>query len=139
MNFVFPFKKHWLRRGHAKENGQSCVRRVTYDRRALCTVVALTLSGKIYKRHFEGAIRSDQVLETLKHLQRHIHGPIILIWGRACIHTSKQVQGYLSEHPEIHVDYYQLTHLNSIQKNIVTATSNHTSEMLDPLIKTKSA
>jgi len=66
--------------------------------------VALTLSGKIYKLHFEGSIHSEQIIETLKHLQRHVPGKIILIWDRARIHTSKKVQDYLSKHPEIYVE-----------------------------------
>ena len=66
--------------------------------------MALTLSGKIYKLHFEGSIHSEQIIETLKHLQRHVPGKIILIWDRARIHTSKKVQDYLSKHPEIYVE-----------------------------------
>ncbi len=101
--FGFSFQEAlattWARKGK-----RPVLRRVTYDRRALSTAVALSLSGKIYKRHFEGAIRSEQIIETLKHLQRHMPGQIILIWDRARIHTSKKVQDYLSEHPEIHVE-----------------------------------
>jgi len=65
--------------------------------------VALTLSGRIYKRHFEGSIHSEQTIETLKHLQRYVPDKIILIWDRASVHISKKVQDYLSQHPEIHV------------------------------------
>jgi transposase len=101
--FGFSFQEAlattWARKGK-----RPILRRVTYDRRALSTAVALTFSGKIYKCHFEGAIRSEQIIETLKHLHRHVPGQIILIWDRARIHTSKKVQGYLSEHPEIHVE-----------------------------------
>lgn len=63
--------------------------------------MALTLSGRIYKRHFEGSIKSEQVIEALQHLQRHVPGKIILIWDRARIHLSRKVQSYLSNHPEI--------------------------------------
>ena len=66
--------------------------------------MALTLSGRIYKRHFDGAIKSEQVIETLQHLQRHVPGKIILIWDRARIHISKKVRTYLSSHPEIDVE-----------------------------------
>lgn len=79
-------------------------RRVTLDRRALSTAVALTLSGKIYKRTFNGSIKSEQIIETLQHLQRQIPGKIILIWDRARIHISKKVRAYLSDHPEIEVE-----------------------------------
>lgn len=77
------------------------LRRITADRRALSTAVALTLSGRIYKRHFEGAIHSEQILEALRHLQRHLPGKIILIWDRARIHGSQKTQAYLCNHPEI--------------------------------------
>ena len=79
-------------------------RRVTSDRRALSTAVALTLSGRIYKRTFNGSIKSEQIIETLQHLQRQIPGKIILIWDRARIHSSKKVRAYLSDHPEIEVE-----------------------------------
>jgi transposase len=77
--------------------------RVTSDRRALSTAVALTLSGRIYKRHFNGSIKSEQIIEALQHLLRHVPGKIILIWDRARIHTSKKILTYLSDYPEIDV------------------------------------
>jgi transposase len=89
----------WARKGK-----RPIFRRVTYDRRALSTAVALTLSGKIYKRHFYGSIKSEQIIEALQHLRRHVPGKIILIWDRARIHTSKKVQSYLSGHTEIEVE-----------------------------------
>jgi transposase len=89
----------WARKGK-----RPVFRRVTSDRRALSTAVALTLSGRIYKRHFDGSIKSGQIIEALKHLQRHVPGKIILIWDRARIHTSKKVRTYLADHPEIVVE-----------------------------------
>lgn len=80
-------------------------RRVTSDRRALSTAVALTLSGRIYKRHFNGSIKSEQIIEALQHLQRQLPGKIILIWDRARIHISKKVRTHLSDHPEIEVEF----------------------------------
>lgn len=62
------------------------------------------MSGKIYKRHFEGSIRSDQVIATLEHLQQHVPGKIILIWDRARTHKSKKTRTFLATHPEIHVE-----------------------------------
>jgi transposase len=90
----------WARKGK-----RPVFRRVTSDRRALSTAVALTLSGRIYKRHFIGSIKSEQIIESLHHLQRHVPGKIILIWDRARIHTSKKVRTYLSDHPEIEVEF----------------------------------
>jgi transposase len=67
--------------------------------------VALTLSGRIYKRHFDGSIKSEQIIEALQHLQRQVPGKLILIWDRARIHIRKKVRTYLSDHPEIHVEF----------------------------------
>jgi hypothetical protein len=87
--FGFSFQERlartWVRKGK-----RPVFKRITYDRRALSTAVALTLSGKIYKRHFEGAMKSEQTIQAPEHLQRRIPGRIILIWDRARIHTSQK-------------------------------------------------
>jgi transposase len=62
------------------------------------------MSGKIYKCHFEGSIKSDQVIATLMHMLRHVPGKIILIWDRARTHKSKKTQAFLAAHPEICVE-----------------------------------
>jgi transposase len=90
----------WARKGK-----RPVFRRVTSDRRALSTAVALSLSGRIYKRHFHGSIKSEQIIQSLQHLHRHVPGKIILIWDRARIHTSKKVRNFLSNHPEIYIEF----------------------------------
>jgi hypothetical protein len=42
-------------------------------------MVALTISGRIYKRHFGGSINADKLLIGLEHIRRHIGKPFILI------------------------------------------------------------
>ena len=78
--------------------------RVTRDRRALSTAVGLTLSGKIYKRHFDGSIKSEGIVTTLQHLHRYLPDGFIVIWDGASIHTSNTTETYLAEHPEIIVE-----------------------------------
>jgi len=101
--FGFSFQETlattWARKGK-----RPVLRRVTRDRRAVSTAAALTLSGKIYKRHFKGSIKSAQLIEALQHLQRHIPGPLILIWDRARTHLSQITHTYLDAHPEIRVE-----------------------------------
>ena len=70
----------------------------------MSTAVALTLSGKIYKKCFEGSIKSENLIETLKHMQRQLPGKIILIWDRARTHLSKKTKAYLHQHPEIMIE-----------------------------------
>jgi transposase len=98
-SFLEPVATTWARTGK-----RPVLRRVARDRRVLSTAVGLALSGKIYKRHFEGSMNSDQVIVALQHLQRHVPGKIILIWDRASTHVSKRTQAYLFNHPEITVE-----------------------------------
>jgi transposase len=91
-----PLATTWARKGK-----RPILRRVTRDRRVLSTAVALTMSGKIYKCHFEGSIKSEQVIAALQHLQRQVPDRIILIWDRSRTHLSRKTQAYLDAHPEI--------------------------------------
>jgi transposase len=101
--FGFSFQEQlattWARRGK-----RPIFRRVTQERRALSTAVALTLSGKIYKRHFDGSVKSKNLIRTLEHVRQHLPGKIILIWDRARIHLSKATKAYLHKHPEILIE-----------------------------------
>ena len=101
--FGFSFQE-MLARTWAPKGRRPILRRVERERRALSTAVGFTLIGKIYKRHFEGSMKSEQVIESLRHLQRYIPGWMILIWDRASIHTSGKTQAYLDAHPEILVE-----------------------------------
>jgi transposase len=64
----------------------------------------LILSGKIYKKHFEGSVNSEALIVALKHVQQQIPGKFILVWDRASIHTSKKTKAYLQNQPEISVE-----------------------------------
>ena len=99
-SFMEPLGRTWAPTGK-----RPVLRQVTRDRRALSTGVGLTLSGSIYKRHFNGAMDSDDVIEVLNHLQRHIPGKFILVWDRAKIHTSQKTAAYLAEHPNIIIEW----------------------------------
>ena len=68
-------------------------------------MVGLTISGKIYKRHFDGSINAEKLLVGLEHLLRHIHGPFILIWDQSRTHKAKIVKTFLEKHPEIRVEH----------------------------------
>jgi transposase len=99
-SFLAPLGRTWAPRGK-----RPVVRRVTRERRVLSTAIGLTLSGKIYKRHFDGSIDSDAVIETLQHVGRHLRGRWILVWDRSPTHTSKKTTAYLAEHSEIDVEW----------------------------------
>jgi transposase len=81
------------------------LRQVMAERRGLSTAVGLTLSGKIYKRHFRGGMNSDDARAALEHVRRHLSGKWVLIWDHAGIHTSRKTRAYLAGHPEILVEW----------------------------------
>jgi transposase len=99
-SFLAPLARSWAPRGQ-----RPVLRRVTSQRRALSTAIGLTLSGKIYKRHFATAIDSDRVLIALQHIGRRLKGNWIRLWDRAQIHRSNKVKAYLAQHPEIIVEW----------------------------------
>ena len=68
-------------------------------------MVGLTISGRIYKRHFDGSINAEKLLVGLEHLVCHVKGPFILIWDRSRAHRSHVVKAFLEKHPEIHLEY----------------------------------
>jgi transposase len=81
------------------------LKRITRFRRETSTLVGLTISGKIYKRHFDGSINAEKLLIGLEHFVRHLRGPFILIWDRSRTHRAKIVKAFLEQHPEIQVEY----------------------------------
>jgi DDE superfamily endonuclease len=89
----------WAPRGHTP-----ILRRVS-KRRELSTVIALTLSGKIDKRHFEHAIGATDILIALKHFQRFIARPMSVIWDRLNAPRAVIVQDYVAAHPGIAVEW----------------------------------
>lgn len=93
-----------LRRTWAPRGQRPVIRRVTGDRRMLTTAVGLTLSGHIYKRDFEGGMKSRDVIAVLKHLLQYLPTGFILICDHASIHTSEETLRFLFAHPEILVE-----------------------------------
>lgn len=126
----------------APKGKRPIVHRVERERRALSTAAGLTLSGKIYKRHFFDSMKSEQVIEALQHLQRYVPGIILLIWDRASIHRSRKTEAYLAEHPEIiveplpayapEVNPEEYCHGN-VKQHLKNVTPDTESEMIDLL------
>ena len=86
-------------------SGRTPILQRVSKRRALSTVIGLTLSGRSYKRHFAHAICGEAMVITLRHFQRHVPGPLIIIWGRLNAHRATVVKGSLCAQPEIEVHW----------------------------------
>ena len=98
-SFQEPVARTWAPKGK-----RPVLRRVTSERRGVSTAVGLTLSGRIYKRHFKGGMKSAQAIQALQHLQTHLSGRFVLIWDGAPIHKSRATKDYLAQHPEIMIE-----------------------------------
>ena len=73
-SFLAPLARTW-----APCAKRPALRRVTSERRVISTVIGLTLSGKIYKRHFGKPMNSDCVIMALEQIERLIKGKWILM------------------------------------------------------------
>jgi len=100
LSYAEPVSFTWAPKGKTPQ-----LKRITKFRREISSMVGLTISGKIYKRHFEGSIDTEKLLIGLEHLVRHIRGPFILIWDRSPTHRGKAVKAFLEKDPNIHVEY----------------------------------
>jgi transposase len=80
------------------------IKRITTLRRELSTMVGLSISGHIYKRHFKGSIKAPEVVAGLAHIHRHVRRPMIVIWDRSRAHRSAFVKTFLDHHPTILIE-----------------------------------
>lgn len=131
-----------LRRTWAPRGRRPIIRRITRDRRVVTTAVGLTASGRIFKRHFGGGMKSPQVIEALEHIRRYLPNGFILVCDHAPIHTSEETLCYFFEHPEIIVEPLPkyAPELNPeeychghVKTSLANATPTHPAEMRDLL------
>jgi DDE superfamily endonuclease len=66
-------------------------------------VIGLTWSGQRYKRHVAHAIGATAILVALRHCQRHISRPMIIIWDRFNAPRAVIVQDDIAAHPDLAV------------------------------------
>lgn len=67
--------------------------------------MALTWSGQIYKRHVEQAMGATDSLIALRHFQRFIARPMIVIWDRLHAPRAVSVPDDVAAHPDIDVEW----------------------------------
>lgn len=80
------------------------LKRVGKFRRELSTMVGLTISGKIYKRHFPKAIRAKQIVAGLEHFRQQIGRPVIVVWDQSRTHRAKLVKAYVAKQADLYLE-----------------------------------
>lgn len=67
----------------------------TFNWKSLSVIGGLALWRFYFQMH-TGSIKSPQVVEFLRHLQRHIPGKLMILWDGAPIHRSVLVRDYVA-------------------------------------------
>jgi transposase len=61
--------------------------------------------GLYYQMH-EANIRHPEVCHFLRHLSRHLPGPIIILWDNGAIHKGDDIREFCAQHPRLHLEYF---------------------------------
>jgi transposase len=75
--------------------GQTPLLQETFNWKSLSIIGGLTLLRFYFQIH-SGSIKGAQVVEFLKHLQRHLPGKLLILWDGAAIHRSTLVRDYVA-------------------------------------------
>jgi transposase len=63
----------------------------------LSAISGLTMDGQLLLKVRERAFRSPEVVAFLRHLLRHLPGPLLVIWDGAPIHRAQPVKEFLAQ------------------------------------------
>jgi transposase len=75
--------------------GQTPLLQETFNWKSLSIIGGLVLLRFFFQIH-SGSIKGPQVVEFLKHLQRHVPSKLLIIWDGAPIHRSKLVRAHIA-------------------------------------------
>ena len=75
--------------------GQTPIIQMNFNWDKLSVIGAISLRSIYFQMH-EESIKSEEVIGFLKHLQRFIHGKLLVIWDGLPAHRSKKVAEYLA-------------------------------------------
>lgn len=66
----------------------------------------LTTSGKIFKHHVCGGLKSPDIVTALERFRRRLRRPLIILWDRASIHTAGIVMEYIADNEDLSVEFF---------------------------------
>ena len=62
--------------------------------------------GFCFRLHPDANVNNDKVEAFLSQLDKHLPGPIVLLWDRFGPHRSRQMKTYLTSHPDLHPQFF---------------------------------
>ena len=75
--------------------GQTPVLQFHFNWKKLSAADGITFRT-FYFRLYEKAMGSEEIIDFLKALTRHIHGPLLIVWDRLPAHKSRLVQQFIA-------------------------------------------
>lgn len=100
-----------VRRTWAPRGRTPILRQRTRHHRRVSAIGGLSLSprrrrlGWYLQFHVDATIRQEQVLDFLRHLLRHLGGPLIVVWDRLAAHRSRALRQWLRRCRRVHLEY----------------------------------
>lgn len=95
-------RRTWAPRGHTP-----CVRHhYRRDRISACSGLAVSPRGRhlaLYLRCRPRNLTGLDIRAYLRHLLRHLRGPVDLLWDRGPIHRRRAVREFIAAHPRLRV------------------------------------
>ena len=91
--------------------GRTPIVRDLYKQDRLSAISALAVSPKrrrvaLYLRLRRRNLTGLDVRAFLRHLLRHLRGPVVLLWDRGTIHRRKAVKQWITAPPRLHVEEF---------------------------------
>jgi transposase len=83
--------------------------RYRHDRLSVCSGLAVSPQRRrvaLYLRCRPRALTGLDMRAFLRHLLRHLRGPVDLLWDRGPIHRRREVQAFLRRHPRLQIHYF---------------------------------
>jgi transposase len=86
--------------------GRTPTVRHSYQRDKLSAISAVSVSPQrtrvgLYMHVHPDNITGSEVVLFLRHLLRHLRGPVVLLWDGGSIHKRQDVTAFLSHHPRL--------------------------------------
>jgi len=88
--------------------GQTPILRVPLIWEHLSVIAALTPQGKLYTYMQDKAFKGEHIVPFLKHLLRHMAGPLLIIWDGLPAHHGHAVKGFLRRGAAQRIHFEQL-------------------------------
>jgi hypothetical protein len=101
-----------IRRTWARKGQTPILRQRTNSYKKVSVIGALTVTrrrnrvGFCFRLHPDANIDTEKVAGFLGEMDKHLPGPIVLLWDRFGPHKSRKMNHFLAKHPDLHPEFF---------------------------------